>query len=168
MFLENASMDMLTDSVPLQKIRTWFYNHYDHPYRELIKFTRRWSARNAFYHENKADITELTQKMSGGAPGSQAFLGALQNATTSLWNKVSDEEREQYEDIAKEWSEDRPLKHIQAKYVTSHISKFYPTNVSTYVSFQNGISSIQGPDSQGLSNTAVQNMWNAVCGSGSI
>jgi hypothetical protein len=130
MFLDNAPMYVLTDRVPLQKIRTWFYNHYDRPYRQLIKFTRKWSARNAFYQENKADVTELTKKMSGGAPGSQAFLGALQDATTSLWKKLSDEEQEQYADIAKEWSEDRPPKQIQAKYVISHIFIFCPTNVS--------------------------------------
>ncbi|KAH9074355.1 hypothetical protein EDB83DRAFT_2516178 [Lactarius deliciosus] len=97
------------------KIRTWFYNHYSHPHRQLIKFTRKWSARNAFYHENKEEITQLTQKLSGGLPGSEAFLGALQDATTSLWKKLSIEEQEPYAEIAKEWSEDRPLRDIQAK-----------------------------------------------------
>jgi hypothetical protein len=58
---------------------------------------------------------ELTQKMSGGVPGSQAFLGALQDATTSLWKELPSEEQERYADIAKEWSEDRPPKDIQAK-----------------------------------------------------
>ena len=68
-----------------------------------------------FYHENKVDITKLTQQMSGGVPGSQAFLGALQDATTSLWKKLSSEEQDQYAIIAKEWSNDRPPKDIQAK-----------------------------------------------------
>ncbi|KAI9434984.1 hypothetical protein H4582DRAFT_2059865 [Lactarius indigo] len=81
----------------------------------LIKFTRKWSARNAFYHENKEEIMELAQSMSGGIPGSQAFLGALQDATTSLWKKLSIEEQEPYAEIAKEWSEDRPPRDIQAK-----------------------------------------------------
>jgi len=53
--------------------------------------------------------------LSGGAPGSQAFLGALQDATTSLWKKLSSEEQEPYAEIAKEWSEDRPPRDIQAK-----------------------------------------------------
>ncbi|KAH9012165.1 hypothetical protein EDB85DRAFT_2159239 [Lactarius pseudohatsudake] len=97
------------------KIRTWFYNHYSRPHRQLIKFTRRWSARNAFYHENKEEVTQLTQKLSGGVPGSEAFLGALQDATTSLWKKLSIEEQEPYADIAKEWSEDKPPRDIQAK-----------------------------------------------------
>ncbi|KAI9433456.1 hypothetical protein H4582DRAFT_2060877 [Lactarius indigo] len=61
------------------KIRTWFYNHYSRPHRQLIKFTQKWSARNAFYHENKEEIMELAHK------------------------------------IAKEWSEDRPPRDIQAK-----------------------------------------------------
>ncbi|KAH9015583.1 hypothetical protein EDB85DRAFT_2156541 [Lactarius pseudohatsudake] len=97
------------------KIRTWFYNHYSRPHRQLIKFTRRWSARNAFYHENKEEVTQLAQKLSGGVPGSEAFLGALQDATTSLWKKLSIEEQEPYADIAKEWSEDKPPRDIQAK-----------------------------------------------------
>ncbi|KAH9012087.1 hypothetical protein EDB85DRAFT_1900550, partial [Lactarius pseudohatsudake] len=78
-------------------------------------FTRRWSARNAFYHENKEEVTQLAQKLSGGVPGSEAFLGALQDATTSLWKKLSIEEQEPYADIAKEWSEDKPPRDIQAK-----------------------------------------------------
>ncbi|KAI9428293.1 hypothetical protein H4582DRAFT_2178227 [Lactarius indigo] len=53
--------------------------------------------------------------MSGGIPGSQAFLGALQDATTSPWKKLSIEEQEPYAEIAKEWSEDRPPRDIQAK-----------------------------------------------------
>ncbi|KAH9043472.1 hypothetical protein EDB83DRAFT_2227854, partial [Lactarius deliciosus] len=97
------------------KIRTWFYNHYSRPHRQLIKFTWKWSARNAFYHENKEDITQLAQKLSGALPGSEAFLGALQDATTSLWKKLSIEEQEPYAEIAKEWSEDRPQRDIQAK-----------------------------------------------------
>ncbi|KAH8989762.1 hypothetical protein EDB86DRAFT_2831440 [Lactarius hatsudake] len=101
--------------VAKKKIRTWFYNHYSRPYRQLIKFTRKWSARNAFYHENKEEITQLAKKLSGGLPGSQAFLGALQDATTSLWKKLPIEEQEQYAEIAKEWSEDRPPRDIQAK-----------------------------------------------------
>ncbi|KAH9017443.1 hypothetical protein EDB84DRAFT_1566833 [Lactarius hengduanensis] len=98
-----------------RKLRTWFYNHYSRPHRQLIKFTRKWSARNAFYHENKEDITELAKKMSGGVPGSEAFLGALQDATTSLWMTLSSEEQVPYAECAKEWSEDRPPRDVQAK-----------------------------------------------------
>ena len=60
-------------------------------------------------------ITELTQKRSGGSPGSQAFLGALQDVTTDLWIKLSDEEQDAYAATAKKWSEDRPPKEVQAK-----------------------------------------------------
>jgi hypothetical protein len=76
----------------MQKIRKWFYDHYSAPHRQIIKFTWKWSARNAFYHDKKTDVMELAQEMSGGAPGSQAFLGALQDATTRLWKKLSIEE----------------------------------------------------------------------------
>jgi len=111
-----------------QKIRSWFYNNYEHPHRQMIRFTRRWSGRNAFYHGNKAKITELTQQISGGVPGSQAFLGALQDATTQLWKTLSSEEQEKYRELAKVWSNDRPPKHIQAKYVTPIDPILHKTN----------------------------------------
>ena len=106
-----------TDNHP-QKAQTWFYNHYGQPHREFFKFIRRWSARNVFYQENKEEIGRLTGQISGGVPGSQAYLGALQNATTQLWKKLSTKEQEFYVDLAKEWSDRKPPKHIQAKYVT--------------------------------------------------
>ena len=115
----------VTDGINVQKIRTWFYNHYTRPYRQLIRFTRRWSGQNAFYHENKARVTELTQQISGGIPGSQAFLGALQDGPSRLWKKLSTEEQAKYRELAKEWSNDRAPKHIQNRYVTlSNLSYF--------------------------------------------
>ena len=105
-----------TDNHP-QKAQTWFYNHYAHPHREFFKFIRRWSARNVFYQEYKDEIGKLTGQISGGVPGSQVYLGALQNATTQLWKKLSIKEQEFYVDLAKEWSDRKPPKHIQAKYV---------------------------------------------------
>ena len=113
-----------------QKIRKWFYNHYSAPHRRVIKFTRKWSARNAFYHEQKADIMELAQEMSGGAPGSQAFLGALQDATTRLWKKVSIEEQERFAEIAQDWSENAPPKGIQAKSTICYYSVQHLTDPS--------------------------------------
>ncbi|KAN0138102.1 hypothetical protein V8E53_003991 [Lactarius tabidus] len=99
----------------LQKVRTWFYNHYDCPHRQLIRFTRRWSAQNTFYHENKDEIGELTEQISGSVPGSCAYLAALQDATTQLWKKLASDEQVTYANLANQWSDERPPKHIQAK-----------------------------------------------------
>ncbi|KAF8264209.1 hypothetical protein EI94DRAFT_1806091 [Lactarius quietus] len=42
---------------------------------------------------NHSNIMELTQEISRGTPGSQAFLGALQDATTRLWKELPTEEQ---------------------------------------------------------------------------
>ncbi|KAF8265470.1 hypothetical protein EI94DRAFT_1702459 [Lactarius quietus] len=76
--------------------------------------------------------------ISGGAPGSQAFLGALQDATTLFWNKLPIEEVEMYEDMTRDWLENTPPEHIQSRQVILH-------NLT--------------PDSSGLSNPIVSNMW---------
>jgi hypothetical protein len=49
-----------------------------------------------------ARVTELTQQISGGVPGSQAFLGALQDAASQLWKMLSTEEQAKYRELAKE------------------------------------------------------------------
>ncbi|KAF8269100.1 hypothetical protein EI94DRAFT_1799598 [Lactarius quietus] len=103
-----------------QKLRRWFYNHSDAPHRQTIRFIWKWSARNVFYHAKKDDIMTLAQDISGGAPGSQAFLGALQDATTQFWNELSVEEIEMYEETAREWSENGPPDHIQSRQVIPH------------------------------------------------
>ncbi|KAI9430761.1 hypothetical protein H4582DRAFT_2063414 [Lactarius indigo] len=89
--------------------------------RQFIKFTRRWSARNVFYHEDKAHITVLAEEMSGAVPGTQEFLGALQEATTELWKKLPIEEQERFVETAKEWSDNGPPKGIQAKMASAAI-----------------------------------------------
>jgi hypothetical protein len=105
----------------------------------------------------------LAQQVSGGVPGSQAFLGALQDATTSLWSNLSSEEQDQYAELAKEWSEDRPPKDIQSKYVDSQALVLYFANHN----FKDGLSSLPGSDCQRLPDTTLQDMWDAVyCVSG--
>ncbi|KAN0128961.1 hypothetical protein V8E53_013223 [Lactarius tabidus] len=84
------------------KIQKWFYNHYSHPRREYIKFTRRWSARNAFYQLNRDEVSDLVKMQSGLMPGHPQFLGALPNAMTTLWNDLDDDLQEEYLQAAKE------------------------------------------------------------------
>ncbi|KAI9443892.1 hypothetical protein H4582DRAFT_2053660 [Lactarius indigo] len=101
------------------KIHKWFYNHYVRPKRQYIKFTRKWSARNAFYHLNRDEVLRLAKETSGTEPGSPAFIGALQDATTALWNELSIEDQEEYQDSAREWSEKTPPKNIQSRMASS-------------------------------------------------
>ncbi|KAH9016363.1 hypothetical protein EDB84DRAFT_1567258 [Lactarius hengduanensis] len=104
-----------------QKIKKWYYNHYNPPHRQVIKFVRRWSARNVFYHEDKVDIMKLAEDMSGAAPGTEAFLGSIQLATTELWKKLPVEEQERFAQTADEWSDNGPPKGIQAKMASAAI-----------------------------------------------
>lgn len=99
----------------LQKVQKWFHNHYVRPMCQYVKFTRKWSARNAFYHLNRDEVLQLAEEVSGTEPGHPAFLGALQDATTTLWNEVSPEDQEDYVKAAKEWSEDTPPRDIQSR-----------------------------------------------------
>ncbi|KAH9040940.1 hypothetical protein EDB85DRAFT_1886610 [Lactarius pseudohatsudake] len=99
--------------------KKWFYNHYARPRCQYIKFTRKWSARNAFYHLNRDEVLKHAKETFGIEPGDPAFLGALQDATTTLWTKLSPEVQEDYVKAAKEWSEETPPKDVQLRMASS-------------------------------------------------
>ncbi|KAN0141874.1 hypothetical protein V8E53_000336 [Lactarius tabidus] len=92
-FLARPDGDPFNKSKASKKIRKWFYNRYDRPERQYVKFIRRWSARNAYYHMCWDEVMTEAEEMSGNLPGSRAFMGSLQDATTKLWKNISDEER---------------------------------------------------------------------------
>ncbi|KAF8263807.1 hypothetical protein EI94DRAFT_1703734 [Lactarius quietus] len=54
--------------------------------------------------------------MDLGAPG---FLGALQDATTVLWNTLDADDQEDYAQAAKEWSQDASPAHVQSRMASS-------------------------------------------------
>ena len=101
----------------LQKIQKWFYNHYARPERQYIKFIRRWSARNTYFHMCRDEVMMEAEEMSGSLPGSQAFLGSLQDATTKLWKRLTPGVQQIYVHLAKKWSDEPPPPNIQARYV---------------------------------------------------
>ena len=59
------------------------------------------------------------EEMSGAPPGSQAFLGSLQDATTKLWNRLSMADQQTFVDLAQKWSEEAPPPNIQSRYFIS-------------------------------------------------
>ena len=108
-----------------QKIQKWFYNHYSRPERQYVKFIRRWSARNTYYHMCRDEVMMEAEEMSGAPPGSQAFLGSLQDATTKLWKRLSAGERQIYVNLSKKWSDEFPPPNIQARYAPFNYMKPY-------------------------------------------
>ena len=58
------------------------------------------------------------QKMAGAPPGSQAFLGCLQDATTKLWKCLSPSKQQIFANLLKKWSDKFPLPNIQARYIS--------------------------------------------------
>ncbi|KAH8985230.1 hypothetical protein EDB86DRAFT_2833172 [Lactarius hatsudake] len=65
------------------------------------------------------DKKDASKETSGIELGDPAFLGALQDATTTLWTELSPEVQEDYVKAAKEWSEETPLKDIQLRMASS-------------------------------------------------
>lgn len=60
---------------------------------------------------NCDDIIALAKETSGLVLGHLKFLGALQNATTTLWNALAPSDHDD------ELSEEALLKHIQSRWV---------------------------------------------------
>ena len=104
-----------------------------------------------FYHDKKDKIMKQARMVSSDDSRSQAFLGALQNATSHFWKKLTDEEIVKYELMAKDWSLNGPPSHIQARWDMPHILIY----VSTDLTFQNGFCAHMWVYSSGLPDPAV-------------
>ena len=70
--------------------------HYTRPRNKYIKFTRKWSARSTFYQLNWEEILALAIETSDLELGTPAFLGALQDATTTLWKNTAKADQDDY------------------------------------------------------------------------
>jgi hypothetical protein len=99
----------------MQKIRKWFFNHYPQPARQYVKFTRKWSARNVYYHMCRDEVMIETERIAEAPPGSQEFLGHLQAVTTALWKALPLAEQDVFTSLAQKWSEEAPPPDIQAR-----------------------------------------------------
>lgn len=63
------------------------------------------------------EVMKEAEEMSGAPPGSQAFLGSLQDATTKLWKVLPSAEQDLFVRLANKWSDEAPPPDIQARYV---------------------------------------------------
>ncbi|KAF8263366.1 hypothetical protein EI94DRAFT_1704048 [Lactarius quietus] len=84
-----------------KKIQKWFYNHYLCLQCQYTKFTHKWSSCSAFYQLNRDEVLELAWETSGMDPGAPGFLGALQDATTMLWNTLDTDDQQDYAQAAR-------------------------------------------------------------------
>ncbi|KAH9009802.1 hypothetical protein EDB85DRAFT_1902737 [Lactarius pseudohatsudake] len=95
-----------------KKIQKWFYNKYVRPRRQYIKFTRKWSARNAFYHLNRDEVLDHNREILH----SWEFF---KTQPTTLWKELSPMDQQDYVKAAREWSEETPPKRVQSRMASS-------------------------------------------------
>jgi hypothetical protein len=76
------------------------------------------------------------EEMSGAPPGSQAFLGSLQDATTKLWKWLSEADQLIYAKLAKKWLDEAPPPNIQSRYSSTEAIHLGPLFIQAYA--QNG------------------------------
>ena len=76
---------------------------------------------------NREEILALAIETSDLELGALAFLGALQDATTTLWKNTAKADQNDYVLAAKEWSEKSPPPHIQSRYAGESIHFIMPS-----------------------------------------
>jgi len=99
----------------MKKIRKWFYNNYKGIQKEVFKFTRKWTARNVYFHEHRAQVLDETTKSSGLSGRQPGFAGAFQTELSRLWKGAMVEEQQRCQALADRWSSEMPPEQVQAK-----------------------------------------------------
>ena len=66
---------------------------------------------------NRKEISKLSVKLSQSKPGSSAYLQAYKKARSRVEQKLTDNQRQRYKAMAKEWSEKKLPPRMQQRYV---------------------------------------------------
>lgn len=148
----------MSDSA-FQKIRKWFYNNSETQQRQYIKFTRKWSARSAFFQENRDDILRQATEVSGISAGRPGYLGALQTEITSQWKKLSLDAREEFQALADEWSSGIAPEAVKRRQVMQ--SSMRSLHLSSHI--QDGILHAEAHH-PGLPDSTIQDLWSPQSG----
>ena len=108
---------MLTDKA--QQCFTWFQNHAGHRKRAKEHHRRSWHWRAVVRAERKEELERLIRKNSGARPGSKAYFSKYQKSLSEMCAKLTEEERQHYEELAEDWSKRGPPEDVKRKYVSS-------------------------------------------------
>jgi hypothetical protein len=80
-----------------------------------VSYVRSWSLSQVVGHEKKAELEQLCREKSGHLPGSKQYFGVYQTVLSDVVKALSAQDRERYENMAKEWTERRPPAELQQK-----------------------------------------------------
>ncbi|KAG0693558.1 hypothetical protein DFH29DRAFT_881369 [Suillus ampliporus] len=104
-----------------EKYRQWFHNHKKHKAdaKPLMKLQKKWTARRVIEEERKADIVqqirEEIEQETGEKPGQKEVLKRYQPTMTAIMKGLDDNELEEAQAKAEEWTNHAPDAAVQAK-----------------------------------------------------
>lgn len=106
------------DYICLQAMMLYLGNHARRRKPKIhVSYIRAWSLPQVVGHEKKAEVEQLCREQSGHPPGSKPYFGMYQRVLSDFVKTLSAEDRQKYQDMAKEWTERSPPLEIQQKYV---------------------------------------------------
>ena len=101
-------------------MKEWYYNHGRHPQVQQFGYIKPISLKYVVGHLKQDELYSKVKDLAGGAPpGSQAFLAKYQLGLKYLLDNLSAAERSEYQNIAKQWTNETPPLDVQKKYVAA-------------------------------------------------
>ena len=79
--------------------------------------TRKWTYFDVVTAMNRKEISKLAINLSQSKPGSPMYLQAYKKARNQVEGKLTDNQRQRYKAMAKEWSEKKLPARMQQRYV---------------------------------------------------
>lgn len=65
--------------------------------------------------QRAAEVQEVVEKLSGDIPGSRAYTAKYQTGLKQVAEKLTDAEKEELFELAKQWTEESPPEQLQQK-----------------------------------------------------
>ena len=100
----------------------WLYNHgCRYKSKDVVRYVRQWNVCWVVGALHQQEIEKLCREHSQAIPGEKAYLKSYQKVLKAYVEKLSDDEQQHYQEMAKEWSERCPPREVQQKLVSNTI-----------------------------------------------
>jgi hypothetical protein len=97
-------------------VKLWFYNHgRKRASKDKLNYVRKWTLKLVVGHVKKAEVEEICREETQALPGTQEYIAGYQKALAKVVEDLDEEELSEFQDMVKEWNENKPPPEMQQK-----------------------------------------------------
>jgi hypothetical protein len=97
-------------------IKEWFYNRgRKNAIKDRVTYVKKWTLKKVVGHVLKAEVDETCRDQTDAPPGAQEYIAGYQTALKQVVDGLSAADKEEYLQMAQQWTDQSPPAEVQRK-----------------------------------------------------